>query len=248
MIFENIIPNILIYTIIVFSVIAFIFGIIIFVSWIKHSWINRENSLNYTGADLTKHIFRNNNINAEVKSSFWYAKYWNHNSRRNTYKLRPWTHSRKSLWTMMEASQQAYATVIKNNNKRKFFIVFRLPFIINIISLLVSVALVFYATKNLNSFSDIWKAGISVWSFIIFSVVILFLSASYSVTYRSYTLKKNVVPMIKSIGFLPHEIETIQKIFNLVFIYSFLIAIIDTLWLILDVIRIYNDGEIKMRN
>ena len=106
----------------------------------------------------------------------------------------------------------------------------------------------FLAIKKLDHIKDIWQAGVNVWSLMILSITILFLSATYSVTYRSYILKKNVIPMIKPLGFLTYEIQTIQKIFNLFFMYSFLIAIIDTLWLILDIVIIYNNGEIKIRN
>lgn len=226
----------LIWTALAIGIIVFILGFGLFVLWIRYSLVKRNNSLNYTGADVTGAIFNKTGINVEIKNSLFYSKYWNHNKKRGTYRLRPWTYSRKSIWTMMEASQQAYATTIRETDKAQFWIAFRLPQLVMSIGGLIGIALTFWGvwaitSNNVDPYSASWKT----WSLIISGLSIIALSSIYATCWRAWCLKKNVVPLIKDLGFSEYELKAIQRIFNWAFLYSIANAILQTLRVILSI-------------
>lgn len=223
---------------------VFILGMGLFVMWIKYSWIERNNSLNYTGRDLTERMFHDNGINPEIKSSFFYSKYWNHNAKRNTYRLRPWTHDRRSIWTLMEAGQQAYATIIRNTKKKEFWLAFRMPQLIMWAGGLVGAGLIaygWYAYENLaiGHSASFWNT----WVWIALGFLVLLTSMTYATCWRAWQLRKHVVPMISNIGFAEHELRAIQSIFNWAFLYAFANAILQTIRIALEIAEKANQNS-----
>ena len=227
--------NILMWLALGLSLFVGILGIGLFVMWIKYSWMNQHNSMNYTGKDLTQKMFQKYGVNAEIKSSFFYSKYWNHNERRNTYKLRPWTHDRQSLWTMMEASQQAYATIIRKTNKRDFWAAFRLPQLVGWIGGLLGMALVVWAFYGLEKLDINSNGDWQFWVKVSLGFSVTFTAVAFSVVRRAYLLKKNVVPMIADMGFQESELRVIQQIFNWAYIYAWANAILQLIRMVMDI-------------
>ena len=226
----------LIWTAIAVGAITFVLGIGLFVMWIKYSWIEKENSLNYSGKDLTEKIFSENNINVEIKRSLFYSKFWNHNKRKQTYRLRNWTYDRRSIWTMMEASQQAYATTIRETNKKQFWIAFRIPQLVMMFGGLLGVGLTAWGIHTIATEATSIKEGANwkTYSLIIIGMSVLFAASIYATCWRAWCLKKNVLPLIQNIGFNQHELKAIQRIFNWAFLYSIANAILQTINLALS--------------
>lgn len=235
----------LIWAAVVVGALTFILGIGLFVLWIKYSLIEKENSLDYTGRDLTEKIFEKSGISPTIKKSLFYSKYWNHNKRKNTYRLRPWTHNRRSIWTMMEASQQAYATTIRETNKKQFWIAFRVPQIVMMVGGLIGFALIMWTVHIVTSTVDeihnatSWKD----WSMLIVGISIIGASSMYAICWRAWCLKKNVTPMISDLGFNAYELKAIQRIFNWAFVYSIANAILQTINVILSAMDRNNQGN-----
>lgn len=220
------------------GVFVFLTGMGLFIMWIKYSWLERTNSAGYTGETITQDIFDNNDVSVEIKSSYFYAKYWNHNKRKNTYRLRGWTFRRSSIWTMMEASQQAYATVIREKKTKTFWGAFRLPKLISFGGSLIGfgiIAWVFYSAKE-TGLTNISTYSWDMWLKISLGLSIALLTMLYAMVYRAYTLKKNVVPMLrKSTKLSEDELIKIQRIFKWAFIYAIGQSLLQTLRVILEI-------------
>ena len=231
------IPEVIIILLVIAGIMVFISTIGLFVMWIKYSWIKRNNSKDFTGEEITKKLFQENHINPKIKKSFFYVKYWNHKKKTNTYKLRPWTYSRKSIWTMMEASQQAYATIIRQTNKKTFWLVFRIPQIIAIGGLLIGSGIIFLGletTKQVGTSIDInWKTILGI-SIVIFTII-------FSLVWRSWLLRKNVPNLIKNCGLNKYELNAIKKIFTWFLVYAIAQAILQIIRIILRVAEMYNN-------
>lgn len=195
-------------------------GIIALVFWIKYSWIRNTNSQNLNGAMVTKKILSNSSLaNAEIKKSIMYAKYWNHNKKKNTYRLRPWTHDRQSLWTIMEATSQAYASTVRTTKSKEFWWLFRLPSIIKIIA-----AIVGFITAYLMLNADT-PTGLFVTAVIgIIGVPFLFANCG-----GLYVLMKNAMPLVESLGLTEEEVKIIKRIYVLRFVLTFIATILDLL-------------------
>lgn len=228
---------------IVVGAFVMILGLGLFVMWIRYSWIERNNTLNITGGELTQKIFQDHGLNPEIKSSFFYSKYWNHNARRNTYRLRPWTHDRRSLWTMMEASQQAYATTIRNTNKREFWLAFRLPQLVMWAGGLIGGGLIAYGIYGYEKAGTPSQNFWDTWFWMVMGTLILIIAMTYATCWRAWKLKKNVVPMISKVGFAEHELRIIQSIFNWAFLYAFANAILQTIRIALEIAQKINDKK-----
>ncbi|NQZ65853.1 MAG: zinc metallopeptidase [Mycoplasmatales bacterium] len=215
--------------IIILSALVFVLSIGLFSMWIYYSWIKRVNSQNYTGADLTKYIFDKTNTDVQIKNSWFYVKYWNYNKRKNTYRLRPWTYSRKSIWTMMEASQQAYVTTIRKEKGKQFWLIFRLPLLFRIIGGIGGISLIFLAIHDSNNLND-WDFG--HWLLVIMGISIIFIGYTIADVGRVYVLWKNVLPVIKDSGLSNEELAAIKRIFFWRMIYSIVVVILEILKLI----------------
>lgn len=190
-----------------------IFGIAFLVVWIKYSWIKNNNSLNVTGGQLTEEIFKRNGVSAQVRPRWMYVKYWNHNKRRDTYALRPWTYERKSIWTLMEATQQAYATTIRQTKPKTFYLAFRMPNLIGIVSSLVGVGIIaymIYKNDEISGWKDFTILGLAI------SIIVVGQATSF--LWRAAHIKKHAIGLIRDLGFTDQELRQIQ------FIYTFVLA------------------------
>ena len=239
--------NALIIAALVVGAITFILGIGLFVMWVKYSLFKRDNSINATGGQLTQWIFNKNNVDAQITSSFFYSKYWNHNKRRNTYKLRPWTHNRKSIWTMMEASQQAYATVIRQKKTKTFWYAFRLPQLISFAGTLVGIGLIAWgitALKESGHGSINWSnASWGIYVKISIGLSVIMLASMYSQVWRAALLKKHVIPLIKDSGLNDYELKAIQRIFTWALLYAVANAILQTIRVITEILSSRNNNN-----
>lgn len=204
--------------------------------WIKYSLIRSSNSLNVTGGQVTQEIFRRNGVSAEIRPRWFYVKYWNHNKRRNTYALRPWTNDRKSIWTMMEATQQAYATTIRETNKKAFYLAFRLPNIIGIVGSIVGTILIALVIWKSDSLKDAYKyTGIGL------GISVMVVTQSISCVWKASKIRKNAVPLIKDLGFQPDELKQIQFIYNFFYFLAIVRAIYETIKLIIKIAQKVNE-------
>ena len=238
--------NALIIAALVVAAITIVLGFGLFVMWIKYSLFKRNNSINATGGQLTQWIFNNNGINAEIRSSFFYSKYWNHNKRRNTYKLRPWTMGRKSIWTMMEAAQQAYVTVIRGKKKKTFWYAFRLPQIISFAGTFAGIGLIAWAITGLKESGHVidWsKVSWGIYLKISLGISVVMLASMYAQVWRAAVLKRNVVPMIKKSGLNESELKAIQRIFTWALLYAIANAILQSIRVIVEILSKKNNND-----
>lgn len=228
---------------IIFGAAVFVVGMGLLIMWIKYSLIRRNNSANYTGRDLTEKLFAQNGQSHDIKSSFFYAKYWNHNKRRGTYKLRPWTHNRKSLWTMMEASQQAYATIIRESNPKTFWMAFRLPQIVSLAGALIGFGFIAWGIYGVGLTTDLIDWNWGTWFKVSLGFSIALLALMYASIYRAYVLKKNVPPMLEGSGLSQEEIKIIKRIFNWALAYAVLNSILQLIKIAIDAKNENNGGS-----
>ncbi len=248
--------NPIIWTIIIVISLVFLVmlvaGIAIFYLWIKHSWIRRNNSKNFTGEDVSRKILDKGGLkNTKIFSSFLYVKYWNFNKRKNTYRLRPWTHNRRSVWTMMEASQQAWVATLRGANKKQYWMIFRLPIVFKIIGAIVGIVTSAMAYSLINK-SGGWDGlqgnkskQILFWLdlSIGFSVgAILFMVAEVG---KIYLIRKNVVPYIEKMGLNQEELKTIKRIYNWRMVYAVAQAILEIIKLLLRIAARLNEANKK---
>lgn len=212
-------------------------GIGIFVMWIKYSWIEKTNTMGYTGGSLTQKLFSENGLNLEIQSSYFYAKYWNHNKRRNTYKLRPWTVNRSSIWTMMEASQQAYATIIRETKPSIFWTAFRLPRFISWAGGVIGIGIVSWGIYAAHDAGRIDNPNFDEWLriWVGFSVVVA--TTAWALVYKTLILRKEVPKLLSSSGLLEFELEAIRKIYNWFAVYAIANAILQSIRLLLEILE-----------
>ncbi len=196
----------------------------LFIMWIYYSWIRRGNSKGYTGEDITKYMFKTTKTKATVVSSFFYIKYWNFNKRKATHKLRPWTFKRKSLWTLMEASQQAYATTIRGTKGKQFWIIFRLPTLFKIIGVIGAALTFYFGMKGIESID---QATLTNWVWFSSAFAILLISYTFADAGKVFVLWKNVVPMLEDSGLTKMELKAINRIFFWRLVYSIVIVIVE---------------------
>jgi len=224
---------------------SLLIGLAYTLHWIYYSWIKRNNSRGINGGDITQELFNKKGINASIKSSFFYIKYWNHNKRLDRHKLRPWTYHRRSVWTMMEASQQAYATIIRSSEPKTFWLAFRLPKLIQIlgtiISFLILITTIFLWSKNNPNGADDPNAPVwQLWLGISVAIGILFAITLWATVWRANILRKNVPPLLEGI-LNDHEIKVIKRIFWLAFLQAIIKSILETLKTILRMARLFSE-------
>jgi len=212
------------------SALTALLGLGLFIMWIYYSWIRRNNSKNYTGADITEYMFKKTGTNVEVKSAWMYIKYWNYNKRAGTHKLRPWTYNRKSIWTMMEASQQAYATTIRATKGKQFWLIFRIPSIFRIIGLLAGAGLIYLGVKDVTGLENL---SLDNWVWIALGISAIFVGYVIADSGRVFVLWRNVVPLLKDSGLSDEELKAINRIFFWRLVYSLAIVIVELIKLVL---------------
>ncbi len=212
------------------SALLLLLSIGLFSMWIYYSWIKRNNSKNYTGEDITKFLFEKTGTNVEIKKSIFYAKYWNYNKRKGTHKLRPWTFSRRSVWTMMEASQQAYVTTIRKEKGKQFWWIFRLPFIFRLVGAIAGMALIYLGASKETDFN---KWDFQNWLWIISGISVIFIGYTIADAGRVYVFWKNVVPLLKDSGLSEKELKAINRIYFWRLVYSVVAVILEIIKLII---------------
>jgi hypothetical protein len=236
------VSNILLWVLLPVSLIVLVSGLGIFILWIRFSWIKRTNSADYTGADLTNKMFNKAKINPEIKNSIFYAKYWNHNKRRNTYRLRPWTYQRKSIWTMMEASQQAYATIIRQTQPKAFWLAFRLPGFIKIGGSVISIGLIIYAFTGSNQIVN-GTLTVTQWFIVSIAIGILITSMLVSEIWMIWILRRDVPTYLQDSGLSEYEIKSIKLIFTWRLVYAIARAIAEILRIAIQIASRLNSNS-----
>ena len=216
--------------------VAFLTSMVVFVQWIRYSWIRKNNSLDYTGRDVTQALFNNAGISKEIKSSMWYAKYWNSGKKGTYYRLRPWTHDRKSIWTVMEASRQAYAEITRSTDKKRYWLAFRLPSVLNIGGTLVAAAIASIGIIEVRELKAGETLSVKAWISFGAAVSMLFTITSISYCWANYALMKHVLPILRPLGFQEEELRAIKSIFVWLFISALVYAIYNTVQTILRVV------------
>ncbi|CAM9096711.1 zinc metallopeptidase [Mycoplasma marinum] len=222
-------------------VFMFIMQIVVLITYIKTSWIDRRNSKNMTGGDLARKILDQEEMqDTRIVSSFFYVKYWNHSRFRKTFKLRPWTVNRSSLWTMTEAAQQ---TVVSTWRKKKGrmgmnFTIFRIPTILSIISVLLSILVIAYsfltlredASGNISHSRIIKTATIIIITFLFIGMLV-----SWADVVKMKIIRKHVLPILEKQGFTQEEIKKFNIIYTSRLLLAIATAIYNTILLILKI-------------
>ncbi|NQZ65854.1 MAG: zinc metallopeptidase [Mycoplasmatales bacterium] len=205
-----------------FLILALIIFILLITTWIYYSWIRKNNSKGYTGKEITEEISKKANINMEIKNSWFYVKYWNYNKRKNMYRLRPWTYSRNSIWTIMEATQQVYVTTIKLKKKKEIWLVFWIPVILRVTGYIFAVIFLFIGIKDfkeLEKENSNWLDNIK-WLWIGIAMLTIFSFHTIADILRIIVIRKNVLSILKEMKFTNEEISSINKIYICRLIYS----------------------------
>ena len=235
------ITYILLWILVPVSLIVLVSGLGIFILWIRFSWIKRTNSANYNGCDLTKKMFSKSNMNTSIINSIFYAKYWNHNKRKDTYRLRPWTYKRKSIWTMMEASQQAYATIIRKSNPKAFWFAFRLPGFIKIAGAIISIGLIVFAFTSLATFkNNTINLNLKGMFAAVMGISVLIISMLVSEIWMIWILRRDVPKYLEDSGLNEYEIKSIKLIFTWRLVYAIARALAEIIRLILQILSRLN--------
>lgn len=203
----------------------FVCAIIMLIFWIKYSWIRNTNSQNLNGLAVTQKALSDSPLaNVEIKKSIVYAKYWNHNKKKGTYRLRHWTYDRQSLWTIMEATSQAYASKVRETKSFEFWWLFRLPSLIRTAATIVGIIACYFLINTHAS------AGLFVTAIIgIIGVPFLFANCG-----ALYVLMKNAMPIVESLGLTDEEVQIIRRIFVLRFVLAFIVTILDLARLVIQ--------------
>ncbi|NQZ29077.1 MAG: zinc metallopeptidase [Mycoplasmatales bacterium] len=238
----------LIIMLIVVATIILIMSLVVFAIYIKTSWIERENSKNITGGELARKILDEEGMdNVKIKPSYFYIKYWNHSKRKNTFRLRPWTVNRRSIWTMTESAQQTIVSTWRKNNgrMRTAFTIFRIPTIINIASLVISIGLIIYIYLNFHS-NGSFSINSPKWRKTIVIFIVGFTFAATLVAWADVVklsiIKKHVIPILEKQGFTDNEIKLFKLIYTSRLFLIIAIAIYRTLELMTQIATI-SKGE-----
>lgn len=239
------------------SVVAFI-GLILaivtiiwFITWIKYSWINRTNSANLTGGQLSQTYLQRYGVNAKriksknkgdgaitnisVESRYFYLKPYIINGNSLTLRLVPWTYHRSSIYSLAMAMESTWAI---SSSKSTRFNSFWWDFARKITLLFVLVpfvfALIFALAPYLNwsGFVNSHSNTITIVLSIIAAIALIVFSLSQLVFYSKS--RKEITENLKGI-LQPKEIKAISWIFQIKFIYYLIRMIYEVLRLILQI-------------
>ncbi|CAM9100346.1 hypothetical protein [Mycoplasma todarodis] len=197
----------------VILILALIISIAFILMWIYNSKIKRKNSKDYTGKDITNYIFDKRGVEVNYKESYLYVKFWNYYKKKKLYRIRPWTASRKSLWTLMDASQQAYVTTaIERNEKKQLWGIFWAPLIIVIVGYVLCGVFLVADAKTLKNYETL--KGVN-WTWMSLAIASVIFSHSIADFTRIVTVWRKVMPLLKETGLTKRELITINVIFFL---------------------------------
>lgn len=232
------VPEGLVWTLIVLSSILSFLGIALLTVYIYYSWIRRENSKNWNGEHVSRFILDQGELqDVQVVSSFFYYKYWNFNKRRRTFKLRPWTVQRRSIWTIMESAQQAYASTLRSKKSFQFWLLFRIPTIVVILAWIVAGGIFWFSFTKVENDSDM------KWALISIGILIVAAGLTTAESLRIWILFKNVPPLLEKAQFTPEEVKAVRNIYLWRFAFAFVNAIMRLIQLIIQIVRETKSGS-----
>ena len=242
---EDITNDKLLYGLMIALIIAFvavlIMSLVVFAVYVKTSWIERENSKNMTGGELTRKILNEEGMaDVEIKPSYFYAKYWNHSKRKNTFRLRPWTIRRRSIWTMTEAAQQTVVSTWRRKKGRMgtAFTIFRIPTIISVASVILSIGTIIYMFLKFRTGEGIAvnsPEGRKTIAIVIIAFTFIATLTAWADVLKLSIIKKHVTPILEKQGFTDKEIKLFKLIYTSRLILAIAVAIYNTLRLILQI-------------
>ncbi|MDQ7983224.1 MAG: hypothetical protein REH79_03370 [Spiroplasma sp.] len=242
------------------GLILFIVTIIWFITWIKYSWVQRTNSANLTGGELSQKYLQRYGVNAKrvrlktkgdgsinqvnVESKFFYLSPYIVHENSLTLRLLPWTYHRSSIYSLAMAMENTWAV---SSSKSTRFNSFWWDFARKISLLLVLIPLIFAAIFALAPYFN-WSGFVGVNSNVM-AIILSVLGAVFLIGFSISQLvfysksRKEITENLK--GFLqPKEIKAISWIFQIKFIYYLIRMIYEVLRFILQIL-ILIEGEKK---
>ncbi len=197
----------------VFLVLALIIIVAFIFMWLIHSRIKKNNSKDFTGKTITEYIFNKEEVEVNYKESYLYVKFWNYYKKKKIYRLRPWTASKKSIWAIMDASQQAYvATVVEKNEKKQLWNIYWIPLIIVIIGYIFCGVFLVVDPKTFKNFQSL--KGVN-WTWLGLAIGSVIFSHAMADCVRIITVWKKVIPLLRESGLTDNELKRINIIFFL---------------------------------
>ncbi len=201
----------------IISQVFFVLALIIFISfilmWIYNSKINKKNSKDFTGKTITEYIFDKRGVEVNYKENYLYVKFWNYYKKKKIHKLRPWTASRKSIWSIMDASQQAYVTtVVEKKEKKNMWNIYWTPLIIVIFGYVLCGVFLVVDTKTFKNFDSL--KGVN-WLWLGLAISSIIFTHTIADFIRIITIWKNTMPLLKDSGLTEKELKRINVIFFL---------------------------------
>ncbi|TCG11097.1 zinc metallopeptidase [Mycoplasma todarodis] len=218
-----------------------IMSIVVFVVYVKTSWIERENSKNVTGGDLARTILNEEGMSdVEIKPSYFYAKYWNHSKRKKTFRLRPWTVNRRSIWTMTEAAQQTVVSTWRRKKGRMgtAFTIFRIPTILSVISVILSIGTLIYVYLKFRTGDGLAinsSEGKKTIAILIIAFTVIATLTAWADVMKLSIIRKHVTPILQKQGFTEKEMRLFKLIYTSRLILAIAIALYNTIRLMLQI-------------
>ncbi len=226
-------------------------AIVYFIYWIKHSWIHRGNSHNYTGSDFSVKTMRAFGVkkNIEVRSRYFFGgyKFWNYSKARKALTLKPWTARRRSLWTLNEASENAYyATLVEKSAKRRLLYKFSaslsglLICLVFILGIMIMIPI--FQNTNASTFQVngvIWVLNIIYTAVILIAIWISVLWYIEIVKVMKPFLKK----CVKNGELTEQEATIIRRIQKIRLFYAIVVAIYNAIQLAIRIMQKYQENK-----
>lgn len=244
---------------IVFACIVGVFGLLLaivtivwFFIWIKYSWVQRTNSANLTGGQLSQLYLSRYGVNAkrlkfrgtgdgsinrfDVESRFFYLSPYLIRHNTLTLRLLPWTYHRTSIYSLAMAMESTWAV---SSSKSSRFNSFWWDFARKISLVVILLPLVFAAIFALAPYLN-WSGFVSANSNAI-AIALSVIGALFLILYSLSQLmfysksRKEITQNLKGI-LQPKEIKAIGLIFQVKFIYYLIRMIYEVLRFILQII------------
>lgn len=234
------------------ALILAIVTIIWFITWIKYSLLNRSNSANLTGGQLSQMYLQRYGVNAKriryknkgdgsinkinVESRFFYLNPYIIHENSLTLRLLPWTYQRSSIYTLAMAMESTWAI---SSSKSTRFNSFWWDFSRKLALIFVLIPLIFALIFALAPYAH-WSGFISSNSNTI-AIVLSVLGAVFLIGFSISQLifygksRKEIAENLKGI-LQPKEIKAISWIFQIKFIYYLIRMIYEILRFILQII------------
>ncbi len=226
--------------------------IIWFITWIKYSLVNRTNSANLTGGQLSQMYLQRYGVNAKriryknkgdgsinninVESRYFYLNPYIINGNSLTLRLLPWTYHRSSIYSLAMSMESTWAISSSKSTRfnsfwwdfaRKITLIFVLiPFVFALIFALAPYV-------NWSGFVSSNSNSVAIVLSMIAAICLIAFSISQLVFYGKS--RKEIAENLKGI-LQPKEIKAISWIFQVKFIYYLIRMIYEVLRFILQII------------